>query len=536
MQWKVVTVDDELLVRNHLRSLIRWEQHGFVLCGEAGDGTEAKRIIEEQRPHLVIVDMNMPGIDGVELIEHISIHHASTKVIALSSYDSFDYVRGSLRFGAIDYLLKHRLNAEALTAVLDKVRSVLEADARHMQQRVKENEKWETASPALAQNYMRELLLGISPDLRTIQEHFYEMVFGPGPGNQRFVLLMMQCFNYELISARMTEQELTLFIRSITGFCRQIIEESGSGCTVYMERGKFAILLSLENERSEHTLQQYAGGRISRLEKSMELYFNLSVAFVQSPVLHDISLLSHTYQSLLRKLEGWNGDAPSQDDTGPAVPYVSIRQEKELLAAMESLHSGDAVNVVREVFAGLPAGQHQVMLAEERAVTELLQTAAKIAKKAGAAADWVFLEMAALQKQPVHAGRALEAVSGVYNRLAEELRKVKAGAGHSRYVGQALELIQLHYKAGLTLEETAERLGITAAYLSRLFKEEMSCTFTEYMTEYRIERSKQLIRDGTCTVKEIYSRVGFNSYSYFIKVFKDATGETPYNYVKRTRT
>ncbi|TDF94848.1 response regulator transcription factor [Paenibacillus piri] len=535
MRWTVMTVDDELLVRNHLRSLIRWEQHGFALCDEAGDGTEAMRIMEEQRPHLVIVDMNMPGIDGVELIEHISVHHASTKVIALSSYDSFDYVRGSLRFGAVDYLLKHRLNAEALTAVLNKVRSMLEAEARHRRQLAKEHKQWETASPALAQNYMRELLLGISPDLRTVSEHFHEMVFGSGSDKQRFMLFIVQCFNYELISARMTEQELSLFIRSITDFCQQIIGESGTGCTVYMERGKFAVLLSLHDERSEHKLLQYASSCISRLEKSMELYFNLSAVFVQSPVLHEIGRISGTYRELLRKLESWDGEDLNRDDAAPAVPCVSIRQEKELLSAMDSLQAGEAASVVRDVFACLPADAGRAASAGVRAVTELLQIAAKIAKKAGAAADWIFLEMAALQKQPINANRASEAVSAVYGRLAGELRKARTDAGHSRYVGQALELVRLHYQAGLTLEETAERLGITAAYLSRLFKEEMGRTFTEHMTEYRIERSRQLIREGACTVKEIYSKVGFNSYSYFIKVFKDATGETPYNYAKRMR-
>ncbi|MFH5183525.1 helix-turn-helix transcriptional regulator [Paenibacillus sp. TAB 01] len=100
-------------------------------------------------------------------------------------------------------------------------------------------------------------------------------------------------------------------------------------------------------------------------------------------------------------------------------------------------------------------------------------------------------------------------------------------------MAQAIQRIQQHYRLGVTLEETAEQLNITPSYLSRRFKEEMEMTFTEYLTAYRIDRSTQLIRTRACSIKEIYQLVGFNSYSYFIKVFKEHVGETPHVYASK---
>ncbi|MDF2959553.1 MAG: two component transcriptional regulator, AraC family [Paenibacillus sp.] len=528
--WKVVSVDDELLVRNHLRSLIHWEEYGYTFSGEAADGLEAIRLIDDIRPHLAIVDMNMPGIDGVELIQRLTGSHPSLLIVALSSFDSFDYVRGSLSYGAIDYLLKHKLTAEALITVLHKIHGRLENEVKHEKDRQKELKKWQMASPALSQSYLKELLIELSPCTPEYREHFQDMRYGRD--GQHHVLVLAKLLNFELLLSRMQEHDLTLFIRSVIDLCSQIVEEAG--CVVYMERGMFVILLSKENERSEHTMLQWVSSKLSRMEKSIELYFNSAPVFVQSSMFRSLDSVAGHYAKLLGRLDELQG-RPIASDAELAVSHMSIRQEKELLSAVEACDAEAVSRLIGDMMGAL--SERGVVSAssrsKDRLTNEVIQLAAKIAQKADLQTDWIFQHITAVQKQKRSQQDEAKALQEIFTRLVANLRETKVDRRYSRYIAQTIHRIQTDYMDGLTLEEMADWLRITTAYLSRLFKEETGSTFTEYLTAYRIERSQQLIRTSACTVKEIYRQVGFNSYSYFIKVFKDYAGETPHTYAEK---
>jgi len=532
MLLKVIAVDDELLVRNHLRSIIDWEQYGFTLCGEAGDGAEALQVIRELSPHLAIVDMNMPGMDGVELIQQLSQQYPGLRVLALSSYDSYEYVRGSLHFGAVYYLLKHRLSAETLVQVLNKIKEKLQDELKQQSDRQRERLKWEAAGPAVSQSYLKELFMGVgsTDEVKKYIDHFQEMSYGRD--GQQHVLLLMKLVNFEELHLRMNEQELTLFIRSVSDMALQILAEAG--CAVYLERGSFGLLLSMELERSENGIQQWIEAKKARLQKSLELYFNCAVLFVQTGMFRTLASLPAQYAGLQHKLDELQGYVPKANQTeGAPVSYVTIHQEKELLAAAEACDAEQTLRIIREIARNCAADQNDFSRGVARTRAELIQLAVKIAQKAGLASEWIFHEMKAGPETPKNGGELESSLLSLFGKLVEELGKHQASARYSKYVAQAIQRVQQHYRLGVTLEETAEQLNITPSYLSRRFKEEMEMTFTEYVTAYRIDRSTQLIRTRACSIKEIYQLVGFNSYSYFIKVFKEHVGETPHVYASK---
>ncbi|MEK3726153.1 response regulator transcription factor [Paenibacillus sp. FSL H8-0034] len=532
MLLKVIAVDDELLVRNHLRSIIDWERCGFTLCAEAGDGLEALQLVREIDPHLMIVDMNMPGMDGIELIRHLSERYPQIRIIALSSYDSYDYVRGSLHYGAMDYLLKHRLSADTLIHVLEKVKAKLQVELKQQNDRQRERLKWEAAGPAVSQSYLKELLIGAGTpaEQNKYYEYFKDLPYGRD--DQVHVLLLMKLVNFDVLHMRMNEQELTLFIRSVTDMSLQIIAEAG--CVVYLERGSFGVLLSKENERSENGLLQWVEAKKARLGKSLELYFNSAALFVQTGMFRSLALVSAQYASLQHKLDELQGYTPKALRVGGTpVSYVSISQEKELLAAAEACDTEETSRIMRTIAKNCAADEVAFPRGSARASAELIQLAVKIAQKAGLDPEWIFQEMKASPIAPKNAMELERDLQLLFGKLLAELRLVQTSVRYSRYVAQAIQRIQQDYRHGVTLEETADQLNITPSYLSRLFKEETETTFTEYLTSYRIERSTQLIRTRACSIKEIYQKVGFNSYSYFIKVFKEHIGETPHVYASK---
>jgi len=532
MLLKVISVDDELLVRNHLRSLVDWERHGFTFCGEAGDGTEALQLIHDIKPHLAIVDMHMPGMGGVELVRHIAEVHPQVRIIALSSYDSYDYVRGSLHYGAMDYLLKHSLSPETLIPVLGSVKEKVREDLAKQNARERERLKWESASPAVSQSYLKELLIGAGTpeERRHYVEHFQEMPYGRD--GLLHVLFMMKLIHIDSLSLRMNEQELTLFMRSITDMATQIVNDSG--CAVYLERGAFGVLFSLENERSEYGMLQRIEAKKSRLKKSLELYFNAAGLVVSSPIFGRIDSIFAYYTELRSQIDELQGYKPNTENNG-GVPasFVTLNQEKELLGAVEACDADAASRIIHDIASACAAGGQVLPQRVASTSAELFQLALKIAQKAGIDAEWIFEGMKAGLSAPQNGQELERNLIELYVRLIEEHRLHHTSARYSRYVAQAVRIIQQFYSTGITLEETAEKLHITPSYLSRLFKEETGTTFTEYITSYRIDRSAQLIRTGTFSIKDIYKQVGFNNYSYFIKLFKEHMKETPHVYANK---
>lgn len=119
MCYTVLLVDDDAVFRAHMKSLMDWESEEFTIVSEAHNGKEAIESIETVgSPDIVITDMSMPVINGVELIDYLSEYHKEIQIIALSAYNDFNYVRDSLKNGALDYLLKNQLNKDQLLEIL----------------------------------------------------------------------------------------------------------------------------------------------------------------------------------------------------------------------------------------------------------------------------------------------------------------------------------------------------------------------------------------------------------------------------------
>ncbi|WP_168121355.1 response regulator [Paenibacillus sp. HB172176] len=522
MNWKIAFIDDEPLVRNHLRSILEWEKEGFVLCGEAGDGHEALELVESQRPDAVIVDMSMPGMTGLELIRQLLAANPLLRVIVLSSYDSFEYVRGSLSHGAVDYLLKHRLSPDTLGAVIGHIRKQLqESEAR--------KQATELADMALARTVLHDHFMGVDSDLHPLESYFSKS--GLSREQSSFVLMVIQLAHYDVLAARMQEQELIPYLKSITDLCDQAVGGYPWSCTVALDRGRWAMLIVSGKERSEHAAAQRVAAKGSRLESSLKLYMNLAAKLLISPSFSMLEQSNEVYRRLIQQLERQESRFV-HDGHSSEAPFVTIGHEKRLLAAMEAADAEEAIAVIQDIMGAGKQGQAKTMPLE-RVSAELVQIAAKIARKANLSAAWMVQELSIFQRPGLTSAQARSAVCCIYTKLAEELQSRHFSSGYSRHVRQALQIIAGRYREGVTLEETADGLGITPSYLSRLVKEETGRTFTGLLTEQRIERGKQLLLEGDTPLKELHAKLGFSSNSYFIRVFKEATGETPYAYMQR---
>ena len=166
--YSILIVDDEPIVKIALRSILPWEEHGFSICGTASNGLEALPLIEQHHPDVIITDLKMPEMDGLELIRTLKEKNCPGEILVLSNYEDFDSVRSALLLGAADYLLKIKIQPDTLLACLNKtVEKLKDRAPRHLETEKKDQE--ENISKLLLEFFQKDVKLSdfIEPHAKT---------------------------------------------------------------------------------------------------------------------------------------------------------------------------------------------------------------------------------------------------------------------------------------------------------------------------------------------------------------------------------
>ena len=524
---KVLVVDDEVLVRHDLQTMIDWEAHGFVICGEATNGQEALEMTERTEPHIVVLDINMPGMDGVTLCRTLQERHPEIKKIVLSSYDKFDYVRDTLKNGAVDYLLKHEMNGRALLDVLEKARNELTEEAR-------KTKLWEAISPSVVQSAIRDLLLGRTDNLEQIRSF-------PGHpipvGAQNFVVAVLQIEHFFIITGSFSDAEKNKFIQSALELCQRTLHDLKNAIACHVDQGKFVVLFFFE-QHSHYRIGQQVSDALFRIRRSLEMYLDIRIAYEHSGVIQGLAGIHDAYERTCKRLkQRVFASGSGGDHVDPQIFTLSLDHERRLMTAAKLGDEPGCHAIIDEVFAPFKE-QRNADDAVQLLVNELIHIANKVWVKSGMSKEKYYEDNLMARERFKPADRMQDTVrwlKQLYSQLIHKLSHAETGGQHSAHVEMAVRYIARHYADEISLEAVAGHIGITPSYLSRLFREEMKCGFTEYVNKVRIKAAQRYIESGEYKIKDICEKVGFTSYNYFFKVFKDITGVTPQSYGKHVR-
>ncbi|MGZ7440322.1 response regulator [Paenibacillus sp. TH7-28] len=527
--FQVLLVDDEPLVHQHVWTLSDWRSHGFELCGEAYNGETALRMIERTRPHVAIIDVNMPGMNGVELQRAIGERFPSVKTIMLSSYDDYDYVRECLKNGAADYLLKHRLDGETLMAVLRKAVREAEQRERLTESQGGERELAASASPQMIREHIAGLLRGKPGAARELEA--YARQNGLFAGVVCYMAAAVQIVSFLLLTESHSDVETNRLMQQAVDVMQQSLSDLPEATAAYVGNGRLAVVLAFQG-RSEQAAAGEAARLMSKLRHSLELFLNLKCTYAIGHFCTSLPQLVASYGSAERALDA----CPAGEKTGSSSERVAltIEEQKQLLLFIENLDKEGALRLIASVFSSVrqqPVHTQPVQMI----VSELLSIGDKVRKK------WLPEDEVTAGGWPSRTAlgqigtvEELEGwLSSYYETLLERLKRERAAGPYSRHVSQAIMLILERYQSYITLELAAGAIGLNPSYLSRIFKEETGATFSEYVNRVRIDASRKLLESGRNSVKQISSQVGFTTYNYFFKVFKELTGMTPHDYMNR---
>ncbi|MEC0254802.1 response regulator [Paenibacillus lautus] len=542
--FQVLLVDDEPLVRHDLRTLLDWNEHGFELCGQAHNGLMALAMIEQSPPHIAIIDVNMPEMNGVELNRAIKERFPLIQTIMLSSYDDYDYVRECLKNGSIDYLLKHRLDGAALVTLLNKAVLELRQEDRLLDERMAHEALAERLNPVLIRDYIVYLASGRKD--ATMEVEAFSQKNRLYTHALSYAAAAVQIVPFLLLTESYSDVQTNRLVQQVVDIMQQSLGDIQERTAAYVEDGRFIVMFAFE-ERSEHAIKNEIAGQMRKLQHAIELFLNLKCVVSVGHVCTSLSQLGSSYSSAERVL-----DASTAESTGssaaPRIPgragglaggnpqrvSLTIEEHKQLLLSIERLDVEDVHGLISSIFASirhLPIHSHTVQMI----VSELMLTGDKAWK------TWMPSAENAKEKLPSRSelgrigsvGELVLWLQSYYAGLLGLLKQHLAAGPYSRHVTQAVHFILERYPGYVTLELAAGAIGLNSSYLSRIFKEETQRTFSEYLNRVRIDAGRKLLESGKYSIKEISNQVGFTTHNYFFKVFKEITGVTPQEYLNR---
>ncbi|WP_136604433.1 response regulator [Paenibacillus dokdonensis] len=510
--YKVLVVDDEKNIRDRLANTFPWHEVGFRVIGAAGDGLEALQLIQKDPPHVVMTDIMMPEMDGLELANTLQSTYPEIKTIILSAYDDFKYAQEAIRYGIKGYLLKPLVKDE-FVSLLSGLAIELKKDKEL------ESDRTKGVSGAREESVWIELLKGE----RTDQNE--------APRLRDYVRVIVCSFS-------------KAFDKDLGLSTRQFIQEVS---TEYWKESEFPVLFYGNrlvlfahhvNPLSKYDLQtkltRYADFLKSSLSGAFGKEYGLSIA-VGNMVKDMADVHTSFNQAVYANAYTYFGDQHSvvyyQDISAPSEGEESRLREllnnlmDQLAEAVFSRRKDDIAHSLRDFTDALTQGNRLSLAEIQMAFSEFLLFLLLKARKKGFSLPTLDKKTALEQIHDTES--ALELKKWLAQTIEEIMNAPEEERDGNRYVMLAKEHIHHHFSEKMTLEDLAGQLFIHPAYFSSIFKKETGQNFIDYVNEIRVQKAMELLQNPDYRIKDVSVLTGFHNHSYFNKVFKKVTGMKP---------
>ncbi|TCL70798.1 two-component system response regulator YesN [Hydrogenispora ethanolica] len=531
---KVVIIDDEPLVRVGLRSMIPWEELGYELSGEATNGRQGLELIGKQQPDIVITDIKMPVMDGLEMMRLVLKAEQPVKFIILSSYDEFQLVKQAMKQGAEEYLIKLDLEPEVLTETLAAVREKLLAERGRSDQEERLEKGLRENLELLREGFFQRLLSKpAAPQAELSEQAAY---LGIDLDELLACALIRINLNNPAELEKYDANELHVLESSIHNTINEIVNDIFKGYTFVWNPGEFIVIFSAAAGLANEAYRKKAVGMGERLAQMIKQYFNIGVSVGISDPHQGFTELSRAYFESCRAVQ---------------QSYYSGAATVLCFADVPQGESDQAQIDMAELKTALPKAIELLDLELIGAAFEMVFNLLNEPKLSREQAYDLCFQIAYLINGALNVSEAeLKEIIGYRNSLYESILTLNtlAELGHwltglerrlcrfisqtdeqknHRLVAKAKRYILDHYREEISLNEVAAAISISPGYLSTIFRQDTGICFTDYVTEAKIGQAKKWLRESDYKIYEISALLGYQNAYYFSKVFKKVTGMTP---------
>lgn len=530
----VLAVDDEKIVRIALQTMLAWEEHGFRLVGTASDGLQALELAARHTPDIIVTDLKMPNLDGIELIKRLQAGFFTGKCLVLSNYGEFELVREAMKLGASDYLLKVTLEPEELLTALKRA-------AEQLAEQRKQTALHAEMKAAYSENGLRRRNAAWV-DWLTAPERSGE-AFGPesdgseldGAAFDAGSLMVLAIDRYDAVVANGKHKDKELLRSSVINIIRESLAEGGLREIVRINDRTFVILMTADGRDLSADKLQLAAGR---LQNVLRMYLNIEASIAIGQAYEGAAGLRKAYADSLKSLElrFYSGVGAliqaGEFENAPSGSRLSLlgmaKRIGPLLEENDVIRADAAMGELLDKAIALRYPPSELKKLTARMLDEWEKLVVTWGDESFALPAETLAEMAAAEEEDVFRRAALRALHLCASRLNEaKSRKFR------KEIHAVIDYMQENLNARLTLAMIAGEVHLNESYLCRLFKQETGVSIFAYLNAERVKRAMELLKRPDAVVKEVAAEVGIDDPFYFNRLFKKLNGLSPSEYKKK---
>lgn len=507
-----IFADDEPMILRGLEKLIDWKSLGIEIIGTASDGIEAMSLIETHKPDIVVSDINMPNLSGIELLKQLRDEKLTSKVIFISGYQEFEYARDALKYGAVDYLLKP-INEKQLTLALKSIIDKKLVESGQKQQMT------------LQLNFDGEELSEVNgKDFIQAKQHIIDT-------ESYFCVLC--CGFDEYLDTDNEAFEITMF--STMNQIEQLVEPI-EGHWLFHKNNRIYLLLYHEDQKEVEAW-------VTNLPKEMINVIvretGLSVSVSSGKTVRDINQIKEAY---LMAKEGmdvqyfYGRKAVINCRCNHPQKYTLENYYAAQICILDSIMTYEKCKISKAVVYYMDIVKDISLWDKKSAINYSLATIVFITQHLKDSAikleDNDINHIREGLEQTIFYDEMIEQMKLYFEHLLGEIASF-VSANEISEINKVKQYIQTHFNEPIKLETLAALVYMNPNYFSGYFKKHVGVKFKEYLTNIRINEAEKIMLSTDKKIYEVAEAVGFSDYRHFSEVFKKVKGNSPSDYKNR---
>lgn len=532
--YKIVIIDDEQIVREGIRDLVDWKALGLKFVGDAEDGEKGYALIQQEDPDIILLDINMPRINGLDLTRMIRKSYSQAKIILITGYGEFSYAREALRLGVEDYILKPVTKAE-ITELLRTLVAKLKQEEKEKEKQIMMENQVEKSLSLLRQELLGQMIYGdIDAKMAFKKAQKLEI-----PTNKK---------KYSIALLDPDKNEKFTNDKNLLNFALDnIIDEwlriEDVGILFQTEEMQHAILYyhDIGDMRAQKIYLDY----LQDLRETIEKHLKITISIGTGKLVDNWDYLNDCYYEAKEALgqRFFLGNNSLVIIGGEEVTPRTIRQpsgfidiEEEFLQKVQTGESekveeliGEIASMMKQQKLSIGSCQNIWIQLTTLMLKKFVQIDREIVKVYNKDID-----IAAEINKCKTLGEVQDWMINLYKKCYDFIQE--RSSPNKLYMIDILSYIEQNYhQKDLSMKTVCSHVHLSVSYFSAIFKKEAGKTFIQYLTEFRLEKAKKLLKTSPLKTYEIADQVGYADPHYFSSLFRKQYGMTPSKYRKTSK-
>ena len=537
--YKILLVDDEILVRDAIRENIDWKGMDCELVGDCENGQQAAEFVQNHEVDIVLTDICMPYMDGMELSHFLHDNYPDTIIVIFSGFGEFEYAKRAIQYNVSEYMLKP-ITAMELTKVIERMKEKVDArqkEKNKIQILMRDSQGYKKNANMIRSKTI-EALVNCTRDVKESLDELEKMGINMDASSYRVAVFDMDLYSdlYQIDTEKRQESALMAFV--LYNVSDEIVNEKKAG-VAYQEGSNRVCVVFMGNKTKEGSalIRETCQEIKDKVKEVIGIEVSMGIgSWVRSPgeLIFSHRMAEKAIQR--RYLLGGNLLIDMEDNETDQVISIQdyLEQLKNAIKTGKKEEMGRILDEIEAEIRGALVDKSYACVYLQQVIRVIGNSVQSMVSDG---AD-IIMEREKLLKAVTEQKcfqAAADLVRAYAQKMFEELTNYNSSAGQ-RQASLAMDYIRNNYMdTELSLNSICSYLNISTSYFSTIFKDITGETFVEALTRTRMEKAKELLENTTLKNYEIAEKVGFSDPHYFGISFKKMTGKTPTEYAREKR-